>query len=243
MDAVDQGVRRKSAEDHGMRRSDAGAGQHRDWELWSHAHVDGDAVTLLDSERLQGIGELLYFAMQLLIGQRAHFAGLALPDERCLVLAPALNVTVETVVRQINLAADKPLRPGVIPFQNLVPLLEPMQFFCNTCPELFRMFHRLAINALILFQTLDVCSRAEVLRRFKSALFLQDGVDVGSGSRDGSLVGHGYSSRMDWAMLTRTEFYSGEGVLVCHRAIQQKTRTAAQPRATCQEICADLFRR
>ena len=87
MNAIDQRIGRKSAENHGMRRADAGAGQHGDRQLGRHAHVDRDAVAFLDPKRLQHVGELLHFAMQLLVGQRADFAGLALPDQRGLVLA------------------------------------------------------------------------------------------------------------------------------------------------------------
>ncbi len=47
VNAVDQRVGRESAEDDGVRRADAGAGQHGDGQLGRHAHVDGDAVTFL----------------------------------------------------------------------------------------------------------------------------------------------------------------------------------------------------
>ena len=79
--------------------------------------------------RLQNIGELLYFAMQLLIGQGAHFSGFAFPNDGGFIFARALDVPIEAVVGKIELAADEPLGPGKIPFQNLVPLLEPMKFF------------------------------------------------------------------------------------------------------------------
>ncbi len=54
VDAVDQGVGRKSAEDDGVRRADAGAGQHGDGQLRRHAHVDGDAVAFLDARATSG---------------------------------------------------------------------------------------------------------------------------------------------------------------------------------------------
>src|SRR5258706_11493844 len=47
VDAVDQSVGGESAEDYGVRSADAGAGQHGDGQLGSHAHVDGDAVAFL----------------------------------------------------------------------------------------------------------------------------------------------------------------------------------------------------
>ena len=66
--------------------------------------------------------------MQLLIGKDANVAGLALPNDRGFILAPGFDMTVQAVVRQIDLAADKPFRPRAIPFENLVPLLNQ----CNS---------------------------------------------------------------------------------------------------------------
>jgi hypothetical protein len=51
--------------------------------------------------------------VQLAVGERAHVAGLALPDDRGLGAPPgihALEVPVEAVVRDVELAADEPLR-------------------------------------------------------------------------------------------------------------------------------------
>ncbi len=72
VNAIDKRVGGESAEDHRVRRADAGAGQHGDGQLRSHAHVDGDAIAFLYAQRLQHIGELLHFTMQLLIGQSAN---------------------------------------------------------------------------------------------------------------------------------------------------------------------------
>ena len=79
--------------------------------------------------------------MKLLIGERADFAGFALPDDGGLILTPAFDMTVEAVVRKIDLAADEPLGPGRFPVQNLVPLLEPVQFFGRAGPEFFRLLY------------------------------------------------------------------------------------------------------
>ena len=67
--------------------ADAGAGQHGDGQLRRHAHVNGDAVAFLDAERLEDVGELLNFAMELLIGKGADFAGLTFPDDGGFVFA------------------------------------------------------------------------------------------------------------------------------------------------------------
>ena len=102
----------ESAEDHRVRRADAGAGQHGDRQLGRHAHVDGDAVAFFYSQRFQNIGKLLHFAMQLLVGQSADFPRFALPDQRCFILAPGLHMAVKAVVGEIELAADEPFGPG-----------------------------------------------------------------------------------------------------------------------------------
>ena len=102
VDAIDEGVGGKSAEDDGVRRADAGAGEHRNRQLRRHAHVEGDAVAFFNSERLQDVGEFLYFAMQLLIGNGADFAGFALPDDGGFVLARCPHVAVEAIVGKIE---------------------------------------------------------------------------------------------------------------------------------------------
>ena len=87
-------------------------------------------------------------------------------------------MAVEAVVGKINLAADKPLGPGMIPLQNLVPLLEPVQFLGDAAPEFFRLFDRFAIDALVLFQALDVRLLAEVFRALELSLLVQNRLDV-----------------------------------------------------------------
>ena len=60
VDAVGDGVGGESAEDDGVDGADAGAGEQRDGQFRGHAHVDGDAVALLNAERLEGVGEFLH---------------------------------------------------------------------------------------------------------------------------------------------------------------------------------------
>ena len=54
-------------------------------------------------------------------------AGLAFPNQRRFVASPGCQMPIETVVRNIDLAADKPLSVRRRPVQNRVPFLEPMQ--------------------------------------------------------------------------------------------------------------------
>jgi hypothetical protein len=82
VDAVGDGVGGESAEDDRVHGADARAGEQGDGQLRRHAHVDGHAVAFLDAERLEGVGELLHFDVQLGVGEAANLARLAFPDER-----------------------------------------------------------------------------------------------------------------------------------------------------------------
>src|SRR6266853_4332445 len=116
--------------------------------------------------------------MELLVSKRADFSGLALPNDGGFVLARGVDVAVEAVVGKIDLASDEPLGPGEIPLENLVPLLEPMQLAGDAAPELVGIVHRFFVEALVLFEALDVSLLAEFRRRREAALLLQDGIDA-----------------------------------------------------------------
>src|SRR5215471_12686131 len=156
MNSVYQSIRRESAKDNRMRRSNTRTCEHRDWQLGRHAHVDDHAIALLYAQRLENVGELLDFAMELLVGQSPDFAGFALPNEGSFVFSRGEYVAIETVVGKIDLAAYEPFSPGRIPVQNLVPFLEPVQFFCNAYPEFFGILYRFTIDAFIVIKAPDL---------------------------------------------------------------------------------------
>ena len=159
-------------------------------KLGRHAHVDGDSVAFLHAKPFQNVGELLHFAMQLLVGQDTDFAGLALPNDCGFILAPGGDVAIEAVVGEVDLAADKPFRPRAIPFENLVPLLEPVQFAGDPRPEFVRVVDRFLVEALVFFEALDVGLLAEFRGRFELALLVQDGIDIGGLGIDDGFIGH-----------------------------------------------------
>src|SRR6266404_7087603 len=128
--------------------------------------------------------------MQLLIGESANFPRFALPDQRGLVFARRLHVPIEAVIRKVDLATDEPLRPGMVPFEDLVPLLEPVQLFGNAAPKFFRMLDRLTVDAVVFFGALDVSLPAKIFRTLKLALLLQNGINAGAGNGDGCLICH-----------------------------------------------------
>ncbi len=80
VDAILDRLGAEAAEDDGVHRADAGAGEHGDHGLRNHRQVDRDAITGLDTHVLQDVREAADVEMQLLVGDRADIAGLALEN-------------------------------------------------------------------------------------------------------------------------------------------------------------------
>ena len=108
-DAVLDALAAEAAEDHAMHRADARAGEHGDRRLRNHRHVNEDAVAFLAAIALQHIGKQADFAVKLLVGEDAPFAGFAFPDDGGLVAARTGEMPIEAVFADVELAADKPL--------------------------------------------------------------------------------------------------------------------------------------
>ena len=90
-------------------------------------------------------------------------------------------MAIKAVIGNIDLAADEPFGPGVVPLQDLAPFLEPVQFFRNASPELFRLLNRLAIDALVFLEALDVRLLAEMIRAHEFSLLIESGIEVDGG--------------------------------------------------------------
>ena len=118
-----------------MRGTDARAREHRDRELGDHAEVDRDAIALRDAERLERVGDATRLREHVGVGEDARVAGLALPVERDLVAVTGGDVAVEAVVRDVEPAADEPLRERQVPVEDLRPLLLPIEGQRLTGPE------------------------------------------------------------------------------------------------------------
>jgi len=177
-DAVGDGVGGESAEDDRVNGADARAGKQRDGELGRHAHVDGDAIALLDAERLERAGKFLDLGVELGVGEAANLAGFALPDERGLLGALAEGMAIDTVVAEVEFAADEPLGPGQIPLKDFIPGLEPVQFLRHAGPKLFGVVDGLLVESFILGERADAGLGAELRRRGKDAVLAQRGVDI-----------------------------------------------------------------
>jgi len=120
-----------------MNRSDAGAGQHRIGCLWHHGHIDTDAVAFFGATGLQCVGKFADVLMQFAVSNQLRLIGLvAFPDDGGL-FAPSFQMTVDTIVRDIEFGAGEPTGfggveviaadefPGLVPVQQLAGLLGP----------------------------------------------------------------------------------------------------------------------
>ena len=128
VDAGAEGLGREPAEDDRVRCPDPRAGEHRDGGLGDHRQVDRDAVAGPDPECGQRVRGLRDLALQVGVGDVAGVAGLALEMDRDLVAVAGGHVPVDAVDRDVEAAADEPLREGCIgPVEDGVPGGGPLQ--------------------------------------------------------------------------------------------------------------------
>ena len=109
-----------------MDGADARAGEHRDGRFRHERHVDGHAITAAYAELLQDIRELLDFDVEIPVRQRATVAGLTLPDDGGFVPPRRVDMAIDAIVRNIDLAADEPFCPRWMPVEHLAPSLDPV---------------------------------------------------------------------------------------------------------------------
>ena len=100
-------MRRKPAEHHRVDGANARAGVHRDDGLGGHRHVDDHPIALLHAQRTQCIGKAADIGVQFAVGHVANVARFAHECQGRLV-APLLEVHVEAVPGNIQLAVDEP---------------------------------------------------------------------------------------------------------------------------------------
>src|SRR5579859_7576176 len=154
--------------------------------------------------------------MELLICERPNFARLAFPNDGGLITARRGEMPVKTVVAEIDLAADEPLRPRQVPLEDFLPRAEPMQLLCDAAPELLGVRFGIGAHLLVLRGTLDQRALAELLRRVKATLLVQYGFDIG-GRRLG--VGHRASQTGKIILTTKgTKVHEGLVVLFANLA-------------------------
>ena len=126
VEPVGQRLRREAAEDDRVRSAESRAGEHGDGKTRPHPHVDPDGRPLLDPERAKAVGRPHDLLEELRVrDRRALTLGLALVVVGDAVAEPRLDVTVEAVVRDVDLPAPVPLRVRKLPFEQRREGLEP----------------------------------------------------------------------------------------------------------------------
>ena len=141
-------VRREAAEDNRVDRTDPRTRQHCDQRLRHHRHIDDDAVAPLHAEAAQGpgetgndLGELGIRVDRLRPGERRVI------DQRRLVPAPPLDVTVKRVPARVQPPAREPAeerRPRVV--EDALPRLDPVDRGRRLRPERLRVVKRPTID-------------------------------------------------------------------------------------------------
>jgi len=160
-----------------VRCADPGAGQHGNRQFRNHRHIDRDAVAFADAEFLERARELTDFGFQLAIGQGSHVAGFAFPKDGGVVAPASVDLQIQTVVRQVGLAADEPFDVGPFPVADRSPFLEPVMLFGDFRPELLGLANRSLVHGTVFVQRFDVRRRGKGLRRRESAGFTQRRAD------------------------------------------------------------------
>ena len=93
-------------------RADAGHGQGGDHRFRTHGQEDAHAVAGAHAEAAEPVGHARRLARQLRVRQGPRLAGVALPHQRGLGATTGLEVPVEAVHGEVELAALEPARPG-----------------------------------------------------------------------------------------------------------------------------------
>src|SRR5262249_19646399 len=121
-----------------------------------------------------------HLAMKRLVGEDTRFAlGLADPDQRRLVASRTLEVTIETVVGDVQRAADEPLRERRLPVEHALPARAPAQLSGHVGPESFWIVERAAVQRVVGCTARNARSGGERRRRSEHALLTQHRLDGG----------------------------------------------------------------
>ena len=151
VDTHGQFVSGKTAEDYGMHRADAGAGEHGDDCFGDHGHIDDDAVALLDAFGAECAGKTGGLIQHLGIGELALRAcDRAVVDHRDLIAATCLHMAVKGVVTGVRLPVRIPLvhrRVGII--ERLCRLFRPVDGLGGLHPEGFGIGFPAFVNLFV----------------------------------------------------------------------------------------------
>ena len=150
LDADGKLVRGKPAEDDGMDRADARAGEHRDQRLGDHRHIEDDPVALLDARFEKHAAKSLNLVEKLRISVDALLSRDGTIVDQSRLIAPAVqHMAVETVIGRVGDAAREPAAVDALArVEDLRRRFEPVDFARRLRPEALRV----ALPALINFE-------------------------------------------------------------------------------------------
>ena len=159
MDAVRNGLGRKSTENNRVNRANARTSQNRNRQLGNHAHVQAHAVAFLYTIVLEHIGKLHDLKVQLFVRQYpvVIFRVVGLKNQSRLI-AQCGKMPVQTVLGDVQLSPRKPFNVGFfeIPVEHPIPFLAPHKMLGNVAPELLRFFNALRVVQLVLLDGADL---------------------------------------------------------------------------------------
>src|ERR1044071_3219642 len=107
-----------------MRRPNASASQHGDGQFRNKRHVERHTVPRSDTLPPQRVGKFTNLCMKFGVGQSSLVAWFAFPNQRSLIAVSRLQMTIKTVVGNIDFATHEPLCMRRLPVQYLVPLFK-----------------------------------------------------------------------------------------------------------------------
>ncbi len=117
--------------------------------------------------------------VQLLVGDGANVARLALENDRRLVLARRAKVPVEAVFGDVQRAPDEPLRVRRLPLEDLLERLAPDEMLVgHALPEGFWSIDRLGMELLVSSHTAKVGLALKLSSWFEHPFFTGHGSDV-----------------------------------------------------------------
>src|SRR5438132_14360500 len=86
---------------------------------------------------------------------------------------------IQTILRDVEFATDKPLCEWRVPVENFFPRRAPDQLARFARPEFGRLLNRLSIHSSILFETFDSRVFCVILLCFENTIFDQVPSNIG----------------------------------------------------------------
>src|SRR4029453_2914108 len=126
-----------SCEDDGMHRTDADGGKHQSNRFGARRHVDGEPIPFADAKSAECRRQPFHFVEQLDVGRDGAFAALVEVDQGGVPATSTIDVTIQRVISEIGLRADKPAERRSAPLEDSRRASEPRRSVCGALPKAF----------------------------------------------------------------------------------------------------------